>query len=394
MGAPHSSVRLLSVLCTCCCFLLQSCNQSVDLTAVRALAQSAQNADASFTALAQDYHASCVRSQEWLYLLEAESWAMANATPTPHANFQKQRSVRKSTPARGHSKGDPPPVAGIAPHSGTQPPHEVKTAPGSKTSASPKPTASPETQRSPTPAPKTSPPTISASFPVCDTPEITAAVARWSAWNHLLLSYYVALGSIAGNAPDDSLYGIKDAAVALQNSGTIGNTPTTQKEVSEVSSAAITAVNAYFDAKRRNAIAEYAAPNSAGTAFVNTTTAALIRVANDYKSAALTSELTATNTYYQTNVQWLAQGGSQGVLQIHSYINDWSAADAAIEARVDAANAYIQALQSMQTAYSAITAALAANKPDEMSSVVTTYVGEFNGYVTTINQALAKGGSQ
>ncbi len=230
------------------------------------------------------------------------------------------------------------------------------------------------------------------SLSTCDSADIQAAIARWNAWNHLLIAYYAALGNIAARPSSNADYGIKAAAQAMQNDKLVANTPQSAQTVSDVSAAAITAVDAYFDAKRRGAVAAFANADSAGTAFVSKMTPALSSCAQDYIDLELVPERTAVDAFYNFNLDQVP-AGTQILTGLHQFMKAWTDDDAAVEAKVVAAHNYMSSLDSLQQSYEAISQSIADNDPSKATGLVSLYISNFNTNLNTINQALTKTGT-
>lgn len=302
---------------------LSACNR-IDLTAVTTLANAAQKAEPSYRALTQDYHDSCVRTQQWYALIEAEA--------------HQPRPLSKRTRA----------------------------------------TALPV-----------------ATAPLADVCEATAkrtAIARWNAWNHLLIAYYAALGEIAMKPSADSDYGIGDAVSAMQNDQMLGDTPQSAKTVAQIASGAKAAIDAYLDARRRNAIADFAKPDSAGSRFVHRITDALITCANDYLNEELVPERTAVDQFYRFNL-YQVPGGTQILTGLHRFTKDWSADDSEVEARATAAKSYIASLQSLRDSYDAIAKGITNNDVSSVSGTISLYLADYDASLKQINDTLGKTGT-
>ena len=328
----------------CTSLLLASCN-SVDLSAVTALSGAAQKAQPTYDAITQDYQASCIRTQQWYMLITAESNQSYPREKASASVPALQKQVLTQTASATAKLGQVTKLLGASIPSGTA---------------------------------------------ACNTPTIQAAIARWNGWNHLLIAYYAALGNIAAKPSSNSDYGITSAATSMQQDKLIANTPKQAATVADVSSAAITAIDAYLDAKRRNAIADFAKADSPGSAFVKKITAALAGAGQDYIDDELAPERIAVDQFYSFNL-YLVPGGTEVLTSLHTYTKEWSDDDGAVQSNVVAAQSYIKSLKSLESSYDAIAKAISDNDISSARGLVALYVTDFNTNLKTINQALTKG---
>lgn len=346
---------------------LSACQKPLDLSAVRKLHDSAAAAQTSFSALVQDYHDSCVRQNRWLVYLYGEGQQKGANSGVDSDTRRRINAIQDTLHGAGTAPIDPATerrlhdeldqltrqLATIGLGSASTSASQIKT--------------------------------IYAAQQSCDDQLNTLAMRKWSAWNRLLLGYYVALGDIAGKAPDDSAFGVKDFANALKSDAVLK----TDSEVQSVSAFAISAIDAAFAARRSREIANFAGPDKPGTKFVETITDDLKKSATAYIDGKLRPERRTVDVFYTTNIK-AVPAGTQVLTGLQGFIKSWDADANAVDTKIGAARAYITALDDMKTSHDAIAAAIASGKTESLGSIVGIYLNEFAPQVEAIRKAFAE----
>jgi len=336
--------RLTSLAFLAIALSLCGCKQSVDLAAIRALAQATADSQVSFSTLTNDYYQSCVRRVGWI------RGATLPAVPQP------SRSSRQNpAPLRGPLTITVTP--GDVNNTLKQAMEVLNTLPGYGAGGS---------------MPDVTKP--------CE--EDRKAALQWQAANNIVTNYIAALGALAGGS-DPGDYGIPKL---LETFTKIDSKAFTATQKTAFGNAAASLVNDYFKIRQRNAIAESAAKADCDLQELIGVLATKSdgNVAANYISD-LYAERTSVYFFFATNVGQ-AKPGIERLLAL-KYTEDEHAEMATIDKHQAAAEAYRTALQKIATTHAALVNSIKSNHVSDMSAIVKQYLAEYRPEIKALDAA-------
>ena len=337
-------MRRLTLVLLPLAILLVGCKQSVDLDAIRSLAQATADSQASFSTLTDDYYQSCVRRVGWI------RGATLPAVPPPTRN-----SPRNPTALPG--------------------PITLTVTPGDVTN------------------------TLSQAMELLNTlprygnggiiPDVTKpcaedekAALQWEAANNIVTNYIAGLGALAGGS-DPGDYGIPKL---LDTFNKIDSKAFSAPQKTAFGNAASSLLNDYFNIRRRNEIADYAvkADSDLQELIAVLATKSDGNVTDNYISDLYT-ERTSVLFFFATNVGQ-AKPGIERLMALKYTENEHSEM-AAIDKHQAAALAYRTALQKLATTHTALVDAIKSNRVSDMSAIVRQYIAEYRPEIQALNAA-------
>jgi hypothetical protein len=364
--------------------LLAGCRQNVDLSAVRTIAKAAQDARASYEALAADYFQSCVRKVE----LKSIGRAMTRSFPVA----QSRR--------RGEPAPTPAPVRGpYAP--GLQPSQLSRATPETLAALTPDEIKTFDDQQVDAVVVRSDIAEIEGRLSVEQQGALNAATSRagtpshvysckgasdvadqWKRRNDILVGYFTALSKLAGGAGDEDRYGIAGLAQSLRSNDVFAN----DKQTQAFQKLADDVLRGIFDWKRRDALANDLAK---GEPYVDEIVAQLSSVAATNYKFQIRQERDALHEFRKTNLLF-AKRGLQA-FEVYQYAKTLKAEDAALDDREAAADTYVASLGKLTNAHAAVVDAVSRNDIQAGVAAAKLYYDDLHGDVQTIHHAFSGG---
>jgi hypothetical protein len=360
---------------------LAGCRQSVDLDAVRAMAKTAADARASYDALATDYYDSCMRR------LQLDSIASAAG-----------RAVREvgsglGLPAQPASRAAPPVYPpGLAPADlAAALPADVAARAGVDVlGALDKAQFLKLVDRDDfdqvealfTPAQRAA---LEARAPSIEHGRVygcrQAAVSseQWRKTNGILVGYFLALGDLAGSSSGDDRYGIGALATQLHKTDAIG-------DPAPFAGAVTGLIRMHFDAKRKEAIADFVTRGDGLVADAVTRLSAAAR--KHYVANQLRQERDSLETFLLLNRKYASPGAD--AFAVYGYAKGWKEERQAVDDREVAANAYAASLAKLRAAHKQILDAARANDLQSALAVAVALSTDVRGDIDKIDKAFSK----
>ncbi len=341
---------------------LAACKQSVNLEGVRAAASAATAAQDSFNAIAEDFYDSCVRrnvyasisSQMSLYFPTVGKTPPSRAVLVPgaaagEAGRLTPESILNLPAGRLAQELTPPAAAHL---SETQLMLIISRPDESEVFLKMSPDALAALKSAPIWQSQTSDETA------CD--ESRVAANSWQSGNSIVVSYFVALGKLAGGSRSDDSFGVKALAGDVGTSKLIGST-----QAKALGTFANTALSDIYDAKRRDALAEFI-PKANGA--LDGAIDALESIATDQYSFVLKREQKAEQEFLRRNLG-LAKPGADA-FAVLSYADAWATREADLQKRFGAIQSYKAALQKLRAWHTALLKSIDANDSGAAANVL------------------------
>ncbi len=222
------------------------------------------------------------------------------------------------------------------------------------------------------------PGTLPDAFTSCA--EDAKAARQWQAANSVVTSYVAALGALAGGSDDSGDYGLADFSATF---GSIIGTKTFDAEKQKaVAGAAAGLVDAYFKAKRRDALAPIivAADGDLGK-IIDT----LSDVARTNYITQLDSERISVQLFFEPNIA-RAKPGLE-TLQAFAYRADERSEEAAIDNRQGAVGPYLAALENIRATHAGLAKAVSSNRLGDVTGIVQNYVATYKPQLVALQKA-------
>jgi hypothetical protein len=307
--------------------LLTACKQGVDLAGVRTLAATVKDAEPSYTALADDYYATCQQSEGWQKLI----------------TFSLSPSSKNAAPPMKIAPVDRPP-------------------PSKNSFASPPAVVAPE---------KTLDASLKGSS-VCDS-VFKPVTEDWNRVNGVVIGYIAALGAVAGGQRATD-FGLGNVTSKIQ-----GLTSAQGSALNEFLNAV---ANEVFNAKRRSAISQ-SAPGA--DAALQTLVKLQVDAANNYKIQLL-KERGTIDSFYRTSFSLARRAGRPQTLADEV---QWQSKLDEVDKRSAAADAYVASVRALATHHRSLIDDIENDRFDQVYAISVDFVTEFKPKVLALSKAFS-----
>ncbi len=375
--------------------MLAGCNQSIDLSALQMLSKAMDDQEPANAAIAADMYGSCERQlvlretglaepsvqlatravsdraqsmlQDAQAALDRAKRAVALAIARGEANRDKAKNAALRAQVRAAQSREEQAVAHL---DSVQ--NSIRGSSIAAASATPTPHPSPSPLPSALPTPLLTP---DQTNDPCQYSE--DAAEQWQSVNLVLTNYVRTLSNLAGASDRNTAYGLDSLAKDVTNAGLLKN-----GQGDALKSAVAQLITERFNVSRREAIAQDATKADGALGRIIDILEYVAR--NDYRGE-LDGEQQTIDNFYRDNF-YATQAGLPA-MQALQFRAQWRADLDALAQRRHAIDAYVQSLEAIRKAHSAILRQIGAGGESAFASIIAAYVSEYTPLVESIRKA-------